>query len=131
MRPRSAFSLLVTSLPLVLPALAQDGPDPRELNPFQGEGAAAPRDRMIELFHEVERRMGAGTELLFDASKGDTSRLAQLGEAGLQDLMQEGQQAAARASLASVLEGSRGQGREVLRAIDEILELAQSQGGGS
>lgn len=137
MAPRSTTTIAHWAAPLLLlgVASAQDGPDPQELNPF-GPSAqeASPRDRMIELFHEVERRMGRSTQLLFDASKGDTSQLAEVGESGLDDLRQEGEGSPAgdpRAALAGLLDASRGEGREVLRAIDEILEIAESQGGGS
>ena len=106
-----------------------EGFDP---SPFRREEASSPQDQMIELFHEVERRMSRSTELLFDASKGDTSKLSEVGAAGLEDLGQDGgESASARAAVAGLLRASKGEGQEVLRAIDEILEIAQNQGGGT
>jgi hypothetical protein len=106
-----------------------EGFDP---SPFRQDEQASPQDQMIELFHEVERRMSRSTELLFDASKGDTSKLGELGAAGLDELGQDADSSAsARAAVAGLLRASKGEGQEVLRAIDEILEIAQNQGGGT
>lgn len=146
--------LALTLLVLAPAALAQDAPkvepepapeqapaqddEPRieipegfDPSPFRREEASSPQDQMIELFHEVERRMSRSTELLFDASKGDTSKLSEVGAAGLEDLGQDGGGASARAAVAGLLRASKGEGQEVLRAIDEILEIAQNQGGGT
>ena len=104
-----------------------EGFDP---SPFRREESTSPQDQMIELFHEVERRMSRSTELLFDASKGDVSKLDDLEASGLEDLGQD-QDSSARAAVAGLLRASKGEGQEVLRAIDEILEIAQNQGGGT
>lgn len=85
--------------------------------PGGDEGGA--REKMIELFQQVEQRLGEIDDLLFDASAG--TPLDAQAEAGIGDLLQRS------------IDGSE----EVRRAMDEILVLAeqqgksQSQGGGS
>ena len=83
-----------------------EGFDP---SPFRREESTSPQDQMIELFHEVERRMSRSTELLFDASKGDVSKLDDLEASGLEDLGQD-QDSSARAAVAGLLRASKGEG---------------------
>lgn len=129
-------SCLAASL-LLFAAVAQDGEQsptpagpqaddkPVVVNPF-AEGAESDGDRMIRLFHEVEERLNRSTDLLFDASKGDLSRIDQIKGSGIDDL---GNKADRRAALASLLDASASEGDHILRAIDEILEIAAQNGG--
>lgn len=90
-------------------AFAQERP----INPFQG-GEEDPRQKMMELFKKVETRLGEIDKMLYDAGTGET-RLASNADSGLSEL----------------LKSSRKKQEEVLSGIDEILEIASQQGGGS
>lgn len=85
------------------------GPEP-ELNPFEEIVVQDDAQKqMVELFGRVERRLNEIDRLLSDASAGDTSRLADVGPSGIDDL----------------LDLSRRQGKRALEDIDEILKLAE------
>ena len=98
-----------------LPALAQDPPveiDGQE-PPLIEMPRQSPRDEMTELFVRVEKRLREIDDLLNDAAAGETSALEDVGEAGIEDLIQ----------------GSMTRCREVVKDIDKILEIAANNGG--
>ena len=99
-----------------LPALAQDPPiviDEQEEPPLIEMPRQSPRDEMTELFVRVERRLREIDDLLNDAAAGETSALKDVGEAGIDDLIQ----------------GSMTRCREVVKDIEKILEIAANNGG--
>lgn len=106
-----------------------------EFNPFskQPPAEASPQEEMIRLFQEVEGRMGTMGSLLFDASKGETEALAKVGASGLDKIPQNPQDGSSGGggALADLLNASRSEGASVLEGIDQILEIAQNQGGGT
>lgn len=71
-----------------------------------------PRERMKELFVQVERRLGEIDQLLYRAGSGERPLESQR-ESGINDLLQQSKQG----------------GEAVLKDIDELLELAKQMGG--
>jgi hypothetical protein len=96
--------------------LAQDGeePDFPTMEEILGGDSADedPQARMKALFQSVESKLKDVDILLSDAAAGDTSRLAEVEESGIADLL--------RSSLQ--------QGRAAQKDIEEILEIAQQMG---
>lgn len=107
-------ALLFALFPLVWTPIQDEGPPPpEEKRPIReivgapqlgGDDAAA---KMKELFAKVERRLREIDVLLSDASAGDTSKLTEVEEAGIDELL--------RASLQ--------QGRQLQKEIEEIVAL--------
>lgn len=100
---------------LSAPLAAQDRPTP--LSPVDD-----PQRELVELFGKVETRLREIDRLLTDAGAGDTSALAKVGPAGIDELLKKGQE----------------ESQATIRDIDKILELArqmqqqqQQQSGGS
>ncbi|MBV21502.1 MAG: hypothetical protein CMJ61_04990 [Planctomycetaceae bacterium] len=94
------------------------------------EAERSPQDEMLELFHAVERRMQDMGSYLLDASAGDTSRLGDMQESGLGDLIAAARpQRLAAGGIADLLSATHGEGSRVLEDIDRILEIAAEQGG--
>lgn len=114
-------------------AAPQDIEGDDEINPFAAPQAASPQAQMIELFHSVERRLDNATVLLFDASKGDTSKLEDLAASGIEELLRDAPKrpTGSNAALASLLHASKSEGDNILKDIDKIIELANQQGNGS
>lgn len=113
-----AFAAL---LALATPGLAQDpAPKPAEKEkapepivlPVPGQERTA-QDEMVELFHNVERRLKEIDDLLYDAGAGDTSKLSEVSESGIDDL----------------LNLSVSKSKEVVKCMDRILEIAEDNGG--
>ncbi len=115
----------IFTLPLVLfgllaaDASAQD-PEPvdeareRELiRPIMESPTVDPAQQMIELFHRVETKLIEVDSLLYDASAGEVSLSDAARDSGMGDLLRGGM--------------SRSEG--AIETIDEILRLAQEQGG--
>jgi len=73
---------------------------------------ADPRERMKELFVQIERRLGEIDQLLYRAGSGEVPLESQR-ESGIGELLQQ----------------SRSSGQRVLDDIDEMLKLAQQMGG--
>jgi len=73
-----------------------------------------PRERMKELFVQIERRLGEIDQLLYRAGSGEAPLESQR-ESGIGELLQQ----------------SRSSGQRVLDDIDEMLKLAQQMGGSS
>ena len=83
--------------------------DLRPDNPFEPVVQDETQQKMIELFGKVERRLVEIDRLLSDASAGDTTKLKNVGESGIDKL----------------LDLSRRQGQQAVKDIDEILVLAE------
>ncbi|MCC7011508.1 MAG: hypothetical protein IT454_03005 [Planctomycetes bacterium] len=104
--------LLTTCCALLLAAGHAPAQDVKPTNPFHAP-EDDPRARMTELFKKVESRLVEIDKLLYDAGTGSGSASG-VRESGIAELMQR----------------SRSRGDEVLQGIDEILEIANQQGGG-
>lgn len=74
--------------------------------------SADPRERMKELFVQVERRLGEIDQLLYRAGSGEAPLESQA-ESGIGELLKQ----------------SRSSGQRVLDDIDELLKIAQQMGG--
>jgi len=95
-----------------------------------GSAEPTPEQEMAKLFREVESRMRSLGDLLFDASAGDTSKLRDGKESGIEDLLREARpQGDASGGVNDLLMISRLQGDLVLSGIDRILEIAAKNGG--
>ncbi len=101
-------------------AAAQDpAPEPDEarerelIRPIMESPTVDPAQQMIELFHRVERNLVEVDGLLYDASAGEGALSDALKDSGMGDLLRGG------------MERSEG----AIETIDEILALAQDQGG--
>ncbi len=121
-----------------LAAAQDDGTKPPIRPPLPGMGGGAaektPQQEMAELFLEVESRMRSMGELLLDASAGDTSKLNDVEESGIEDLLREarsqaGASGGASGGVGDLLLVSKLQGEQVLSGIDRILEIAAQNGG--
>ena len=115
-------------------ASAQDDGDKLPIRPpiLGGGGVAAeqsPQEEMAELFREVESRMLSMGNLLLDASAGDTTKLSEVGESGIEDLLREARPQGASGGVGDLLSISKLQGDKVLSGIDRILEIAAQNGG--
>ena len=94
-------------------------------------GPKNPQQEMIEAFHRVERDLETMSLLLLEASRGDTSRLLNARESGIEDLLdmaEERPDGEAQGALADLLYASSAGGQRVLEGIDEIIEIAESNG---
>jgi len=101
----------------------QNPPEGIPIRVHQGEGQGSEvvqpslqddaQREMVRLFGKVERQLRRVDVLLSDAGAGDTSALARVGPAGIDELL--------RSSLET--------GRRSVEDIDRILELAQQLGG--
>ena len=101
---------------------------------FEGVAEPQPQDELLELFGQVERRMRKIDFLLLDASAGDLSKLSEVGESGIGDLLDEATPPQASASgdspgVAGMLRVAGGEGEAVRRDIDRIIEIAEQMGG--
>lgn len=85
---------------------------PPPLRPGAGGGATDPQQELLELFRKVETRLREIDALLVDAGAGDTRRLGEVGPAGIDRLIQR----------------SLEEGRQNLRDIDRIIEIAEQFG---
>lgn len=121
---RAALGALLVALGCGL-AAAQDPeprPEPRPrlrpelvpppLRPEGGEPAQDAQREMLQLFRQVERRLREIDALLVDAGAGDTRRLREVRDAGIDQLIRRS------------VEG----GRRNLEDIDRIIEIAQQFG---
>ena len=109
--------------------LPQERPDPGAGNdPHSHEAIEAPaalrgddaRSEMVRLFGSVETKLGSVDILLTDAAAGDTTRLSEVEEAGVDELLKH----------------SLDLGHQLQADIERILELAEQStcpkcGGGS
>ncbi len=117
-----------------LAAAQDDGTKPPIRPPLPGMGGLgaekSPEQEMADLFREVESRMRSMGDLLLDASAGDTSKLKDAEESGIEELIREARpRAGASGGVADLLSVSKLQGDRVLNDIDRILEIAAQNGG--
>lgn len=106
-------AVLATAMPLFGMPIQDEGDAPTEKKTIR-EMVQTPQlptdgaeDRMKKLFAKVELRLREIDELLSDASAGDTAKLNEVGEAGIDELL--------RASLQ--------QGRQLQKEIEEIVAI--------
>ncbi|MGK0218174.1 MAG: hypothetical protein ACI9HE_001662 [Planctomycetota bacterium] len=106
-----------------------------EINPFREEATGeSAQEEMTRLFQEVEQSMNRMGSLLMDASKGETGKLTEVGESGIDELLRNADPSSSSSSggaLADLLNATGTEGQSVLSGIDRILEIAQSQGDGT
>lgn len=123
--------LLLVPQPAALSLQSQDDdhePTLDELSPFGREPHGSdPQQELIELFGEVEQRLVRINALLLDASAGDTSKLEEVGESGMDELFQ-GAPPDPSQGVGGLLRVSEGQWERVIDDIDRIIELAQQMG---
>ncbi|MAE28365.1 MAG: hypothetical protein QF724_05360 [Planctomycetota bacterium] len=142
MLSRAACGLLICAL--ASGAFADDPNKPRLGEGLPGIGAMDPAQEMTLLFGRVERRLRRIDALLMEAGQGDAASLSAVGPSGLDALLPEneaansetgaaGESAASSkgSAIARLLTESRSGGREVLKDIDRILEIAQESGDGT
>ena len=114
-KQRRLLTALFSAALLTLAAGAQE-PDVEILPPGSEPPPRAqadnPEQRLRELFSKVERRLDAIDLLLSDAAAGDTSRLSEAEDAGIDRLLRD----------------SVDSGRQVQSDIEEILRIAQQMG---
>lgn len=137
-RTRTLAVLAISSLLLQFTAEGASLQDPAkvdEINPFrQQDIQETAQEEMIRLFQEVEQSMSRMGSLLMDASKGDTGKLMEAGESGIDELLRNADSSSSSSSggaLADLLNATGTEGKSVLEGIDRILEIAQSQGDGT
>jgi hypothetical protein len=123
----------VAYLGVVTTATAQDeGAPPRPaVEDLLPSAAQSPQEEMVELFQAVERRLQGMGGYLLDAGAGDTRKLAEVGDAGMLELLQQGRPNSPQPTggVADLLSISKAEGAQVLEDIDRILVLAQQNGG--
>jgi len=111
-RQRTFFCVLCAFL-LAWTATAQETDEsPPQISP--PEDATELQAEMRAIFRRIETRLRDIDVLLTDAGAGDTRRLSEVGESGIDELLRR----------------SMEEGREVQREIDELLRLAAQAGGG-
>lgn len=95
------------------------------------DDAPAPADELLELFGKVERSLLRIDGMLLDAAAGDASRLADVGEAGLDELLDQATPPppAGGGGVAGTLRAAEAQGRDLQGDIDRMIEIAQQMGG--
>ncbi|MEZ6013952.1 MAG: hypothetical protein R3F49_02455 [Planctomycetota bacterium] len=89
-----------------------------------------PQAEMLELFKKVEKRLNRMSELLGQASAGDIDALQKVGSAGIDELIRNAEAAPAASTpqgLGGLIAATQSHGREVVKEIDEVLELARQQ----
>lgn len=105
-----------------------DETDIEDLNPFEAPPAGpAGNQEMIDLFMTVEKRLDRVTELLFEASSGDTGGAGDIGSARIDELIRGAESQATQASndMARLLEATRRQSQAASEEIGRILKLAE------
>lgn len=124
----AALTLMGVALPY-----AQQDDEPKEgqgLREAIDAAERSPQDEMQELFRQVETRLQTMGGYMLDAGAGDTRKLAELGEAGIEDLLR-GSKVPPQSSggVADLLKMSQAEGERVSEGIQRILELAEQNGG--
>jgi hypothetical protein len=88
------------------------------------------RSELEQLFAKVEKRLERMSQLLGEASAGDTAALKSLGGAGIDELIREAEApppSGAPAGVGALIEATQGHGRELVQEIDRVLEIAREQ----
>ncbi len=109
------------------PVLAQEP----VIQPGQDAAAADPHDEMRKLFLKVEESLLRMDQYLLDASAGETSKLDEVGDSGIDDLLEQAASSAGgvgASGVARMLGVTRARGNTVLEDIDRILEIAKNSG---
>lgn len=109
----------------------QDDSEPWVMPEFPRGAPSNPQQEMIKAFQRVEKDLETMSLLLLEASRGDTSRLANARESGIEDLLKladKRPQGDASKALSELLYASSAGGQRVLDGIDEIIEIAESNG---
>lgn len=130
--PRSTLAALAVLLATAGGAGAQEGERPPikpDLDMLMGGSQLSPQEEMILLFQAIEQRLGTMVVMLFDASAGDTSKLADVGQSGIDELLAQSSNAEPTGGVADLLAASEVEGRQVLEDIDRIIEIAAQNGG--
>lgn len=124
MKPVRFAAALTLSLGLwASPATAQEAAPPIT-------GPPDPRAELEALFAKVEKRLARMSQLLGEASAGDTSALGKLGGAGIDELIRDAERPvgdSSSAGIASLLEATQSQGQRLVEEIDRVLEIAREQ----
>lgn len=113
-------------------AAQDEGERPRPAIEEMVPGATPdPQEEMVQLFQSVERRLKDMGSYLLDAGAGDRTKLIEMGQSGILDLLEDGSSNAPQATggVADLLSISRSEGRQVLEEIEQILKIAQENGG--
>ena len=124
---------LPLSLGLAMPQ-EQEAPKVKPWEQLSEAGAQAqddPRKQMEEAFKKVELGLEQMNQLLIEASKGDTTRLQKAKNSGIDELLKladKRPQGDATSALSELLYASGAEGQRVLDGIDQILEIAASNG---
>ena len=95
-----------------------------------GSASTDARSELEQLFAKVEKRLDRMSQLLGEASAGDTRALERLGGAGIDELIREAEGAppsGAPAGIGALIEATQGHGRELVQEIDRVLEIAREQ----
>ena len=121
----------IAALGLTAVTAAQDEQPRPGLDALDAAAGKSPQQEMAELFQSVERRLGAMGDYLLDAGAGDTGKLAEVGESGLLELLQQGRPNAPQPTggVADLLSISKAEGQQALKEMERILEIAQQNGG--
>jgi hypothetical protein len=111
---------------LSVPATAQEPPP----GGAPGRSPTDTRSELEELFAKVEKRLERMSQLLGEASAGDTAALQRLGSAGIDELIREAESpppSGAPSGIGALIEATQGHGRELVQEIDRVLEIAREQ----
>jgi hypothetical protein len=98
-----------------------------------GPPGSAPTDaraELEELFAKVEKRLERMSQLLGEASAGDTAALERLGSSGIDELIRAAEApppSGAPQGIGGLIEATQGHGRELVQEIDRVLEIAREQ----
>ncbi len=107
-----------------------EGPRPAINNPWAEGSASSPEKEMVRLFQRVESGLSRMGSYLLDAGAGDTSKLKEMDESGILDLLREADpKGGGSGGIGDLLAVSHAEGEQVLEDIDRILELAAQNGG--
>lgn len=93
-------------------------------------GQGDPRAELEALFKKVEKRLARMSDLLGQAGAGDTKGLAELGGAGIDELIREAERPPSErtpSGVGALVQATRGHGEELLKEIDRVLEIAREQ----
>jgi len=88
------------------------------------------RAELEQLFAKVEKRLERMSQLLGEASAGDTAALERIGGSGIDELIRAAEGAppsGAGAGIGALIEATQGHGRELVQEIDRVLEIAREQ----
>jgi hypothetical protein len=117
----------VSAVVLLAAQGAAQEPTPRGV---PGTSPTDARSELEQLFAKVEKRLERMSQLLGEASAGDTAALERLGSAGIDELIREAESpppSGAPSGIGALIEATQGHGRELVQEIDRVLEIAREQ----